>query len=218
MSVTSTLAGPATAPTPTRRLTSTVAVLGLAALLGLTWGVATSFLQTVLPQPFAGLANAVSPWLVVPFVVGARARSRGTALVAGLLACVLQVVGYYVTADLRGFGLSITSIAEWIVTGVVGGPVFGLAGHLWRTAAGRLRGLGEALLVAVWATEAVVSYGIRLHYVGDALVFGSVAVALLVTVGRRPGPLRATLRWLAVTVPAGAAGMLALEPLLRLVG
>lgn len=214
--MTSTVADPPA--DPTRRAAPTPVVVALAALAGLAWGAATSFLQTVLPAPVQGLANAVSPWLVVPFLVGARSRTRGVAVLAGLLACVLQVVGYYVTADLRGFGVSVTSVAEWIVTGVVGGPVFGLAGHLWRTATGRLRGLGEALLVGVWATESVVGYAVRLGYVADALVFGAVAVALLLTVGRRPGPLRATLRWLAVTLPAGAAGMLLLDPLLQVVG
>lgn len=217
-SMTSTTTTPGTLPATPARWRPPLAVLAGAVVLGLGWGAATSYLQTVLPDPVAGLANAVSPWLVVPFVVGARSRTRGLAVAAGLLACVLQVAGYYATSHLRGFGVSTGTVVEWAAVGVVGGPVFGLAGHLWRTASGRLRGLGAALLVAVWAVEAVVGYGIRLGYVDDAVVFGAVAVTLLLTVGRRPGPLRATARWLAVTVPVGAVGMLLLDPLLSAFG
>ncbi|AEE47173.1 hypothetical protein Celf_3056 [Cellulomonas fimi ATCC 484] len=196
-------------------VTHTVRVVLLAATLGLAWGAATSFLQTVLPDPVSGLANAVAPWLVVPFVVGARARGDGTAAAAGLLACALQVVGYYVTSDLRGYGVATATVLAWTVTAALGGPLFGIAGRTWLTGEGRRRGLGEALLVGVWFTEAVVGFGVRLHYYDDAVVFALVAALLLLTLGRRPGPLTATLRWLAAVVPAGAVGMLLLDPLLR---
>src|SRR6478752_1935118 len=103
-------------PTPAPGLPAP-GVLAAAVGAGLVVGALTSFGQTVLGGTwFAGLANAVSPWLVASFLV----------------------------ADLRGFGVGASSVAVWAVSGVVGGPVFGWAGRLWRTAAGRWRGLGPA--------------------------------------------------------------------------
>jgi len=173
---------------------------------GLVVGALTSFGQTVLGGGFAGLANAVSPWLVAPFLVGALARRGWVAALAGVLVCAAEVAGYYVTADLRGFPVGATSIAVWVVSGVVGGPVFGAAGRLWRTAVGRWRGLGPALLVGCWLAEAVVTYAIVLRYGGEALVFGVVAALLVPVLGCAGRQTGALLRWLPVAALVGAAG------------
>jgi hypothetical protein len=49
------------------------------------------------------VANAVSPWLVTPFLVGAFTRRTVLAAFVGLLTCAAHVAGYYLVADLRGF-------------------------------------------------------------------------------------------------------------------
>jgi hypothetical protein len=176
--------------------------------VGLAVGAVTSGAQTLLGgSALAGLANAVSPWVVAPFLLGATGSGRRSAAALGVLTCVAEVAGYYVTAALRGFGVGWAPVLLWVAAGLVAGIVFGLAGHSWRTTVGRERGLGAALLVAVWACEAVVTY------VGHAVVFGAVAVLLLVLLGRSRGQLTAVLRWLVPAVGLGVAGLLGLQAL-----
>ena len=198
-------------PTPAPGLPAP-GVLAAAVGAGLVVGALTSFGQTVLGGTwFAGLANAVSPWLVASFLVGALARRWWVAALAGLLACVGQVAGYYLVADLRGFGVGASSVAVWAVSGVVGGPVFGWAGRLWRTAAGRWRGLGPALLAGCWLAEAVVTYAVALRSWGDAAVFAVVAALLVPLLGRVGGQTRAVLHRLPAAALVGAAGFAAVH-------
>ena len=139
-----------------RRPDAALVALGL----GVGVGVGTSLLQAHLDFPWLALVNAASPWLTTAFVAGALQPRLGRALWVGLAATVLEVAAYYLTAELRGFGVSASYLTLWTLCAVVGGPLFGAAGHLWRRAAPA--GLGAALLVAAWASEAVVVYGLRL--------------------------------------------------------
>lgn len=132
----------------------------------------------------------------------------------GVVTAVAEVAGYYLTAAVRDFGVSAWWVAVWAVAGLVAGVVFGLAGHSWRTATGRERGLGAALLVAVWACEAVVTYGVVLGYLDDAAVLGAVAVLLFVLLGRRGRQHVAVLVWRVPAPVVGVAGMLTLHALL----
>ncbi|GGC17110.1 DUF6518 family protein [Cellulomonas carbonis] len=187
----------------------------LASSAGLGVGGLTSLGQTLLGSTaFAGLGNAVSPWLVLPFAVGALARRDGHASAAGLLACVAQVFGYYLVAHLRGFGVSNAFLIIWAVAGVLGGPLFGWAGRAWRTATGRVRGLGPALLVGCWVSEAIVTYLVVLRYGSEAAVFGAVAAVLTVLLGVAGRQLRSLLTWLPAACLLGGAGFAALHTLL----
>ncbi len=134
---------PPSGPTETRRRRVVAVVAAL--VLGVVIGVLTSVLQGRLDFPWLALVNAASPWLTTAFVAGALQPRLRTALWAGLGATMLQVVAYYATADLRGFGVSARYLTLWSACAVAGGPVFGVAGHLWRRAAPA--GLGAALLV-----------------------------------------------------------------------
>uniref|UniRef100_UPI001E30791F DUF6518 family protein n=1 Tax=Cellulomonas hominis TaxID=156981 RepID=UPI001E30791F len=187
-------------------------VLAIAVGAGLVVGALTSLGQTLLGGTwFAGLANAVSPWLVASFLVGALARRGWVAALAGLVACAAEVAGYYLVADLRGFAVGASSVAVWVVAGVVGGPVFGWAGRLWRTGTGRWRGLDPALLVGCWLAEAVVTYAVALRYWGDAAVFTAVAALLVPALGRVGAQTRDLLRWLPAAAAVGAAGFAAVH-------
>lgn len=190
--------------------------LAVALTVGLAVGAATSMAQTLLGgSALAGLANAVSPWVVAPFLLGATAGGhRRAAAGFGIVTAVAEVAGYHLTAAVRDFGISPYWVAVWAVAGLAAGVVFGLAGHSWRTATGHERGLGAALLVAVWACEAVVTYGVVLGYLDDAAVFGAVAVLLFVLLGRRERQHAAVLAWLAPALVVGVAGMLTLHALL----
>ena len=115
----------------------------LVAAAGLSVGVATAIGQTYLDGALNALVNSVSAWLVAAFLVGSTMRTDRGAAVAGLCVCALQLVGYYVVAELRGFPLGGPAlIVFWFGCAVVGGPVFGLAGRRWRLESPR--GLGAA--------------------------------------------------------------------------
>ncbi|GAA4621928.1 DUF6518 family protein [Cellulomonas oligotrophica] len=173
--------------------------------LGLAVGVATSFLQTWLPAPFTALANGVAPWLVAPFVVGLRlARGWWSAPLLGVLACVAQVAGYYLTSDLRGFAVGSAFVVVWTVAGVVGGAAFGAAGLLHRAAQGRLVGLGAATVGAVWGAEALVTFTIVLGYHREAVVHAAVGLALLLLLAGSRRQIRPALAWLVPILALGA--------------
>jgi len=176
----------------------------VALAVGVAVGVLTSFLQTHLEFPWLALVNAASPWLTTAFVAGALQSRLPTAMVVGLAATTLEVVAYYVTSDLRGFDVSMGSATMWSLCAVVGGPIFGAAGHVWWRATPA--GLGAALMVAAYASEAVVAYHFRLGYSSTALLFGVVALLLAVGLGRHRSQYPALARWLLPTFLAGAAG------------
>jgi hypothetical protein len=187
----------------------------VAVVVGSGVGVLTSAAQTWLGNTaVAGLANGVSPWVMAPFFLGSRGRDRRSAALLGLLACLAEVAGYYVAAALRGFAISPLFAGVWVAAAIVAGPVFGLGGHSWRTAAGRESGLGAALLVAVWACEATVTYAVVLGYFADAAVFGAIAVGLFAVLGLRGNQHLAVLAWLLPALLLGASGMLVLHTLL----
>ena len=180
----------------------------LALAVGVVVGVLTSLLQTQLDFPWLALVNASSPWLTTAFVAGALQSRPVTAVLVGVAATTLQVVAYYVTADVRGFGVSMTYVLVWSLCAVVGGPIFGLAGHVWWRAAPA--GLGAALLVAAYASEAVVAYHFRLGYSSTVWLFGAIAFFLAVGLGRHRRQYPALSLWLLPTFIAGAAGHAAL--------
>ena len=66
-------------------------------VVGLGLGVVTQVLQSVLPTGWSQAANAISPWLLVAFFIGAAMPDQGSAVVAGLATLVLALVGYYAT-------------------------------------------------------------------------------------------------------------------------
>ena len=180
----------------------------LALALGIAVGVLTSLLQKYLDYPWLALVNAASPWLTTAFVAGALQSRLSTAAVVGVAATLLQVIAYYVTADLRGFGVSTTYVVLWSLCAVVGGPIFGAAGHIWWRAAPA--GVGAALLVAAYASEAVVAYHFRLGYSSTAWLFGAIALLLAVGLGSHRSQYPALARWLLPTFIAGVTGHAAL--------
>lgn len=200
----------------------TPVALGLALLVGLVWGAATSGLQTVLPWPFSGLANAVSPWVAPAFAIGALSRRSWVAAAAGVLVCIGEVGGYYATSAVRDFGVNPSMVALWVATALIGGPLFGAAGWYWRRAQSlRWTGAASALMGGVFLTEGAVTYGIYLQYTGDAVVFCVLGALLVVALGatapavraaRTPGRgLGAATLWLLVVLPLGAAGQVLLQ-------
>lgn len=105
----------------------------MVAIGGLAVGVATSYLQGVLPGASNTLANSGAVWSAVGFglVVAAALRSW-PASVAGGIALLGEVAGYYVIASpLRGFASSTSERVIWVAAAVVIGPVVGWAAGWW---------------------------------------------------------------------------------------
>jgi hypothetical protein len=179
---------------------------------GLLVGALSSIGQAKLDGTLDAFANSTSTWLVAPFLVGSLAATRRGGAAAGVATCAAQLVGYYIVAHLRGVGTTDSLVAFWVGCALVGGPVFGLAGTLWRTSAPGRKGLGMAVLAGVFVAEGLYAYWHQLHhYLTGALWIGiGAALALLSSRGRV-----VQLRWLGVTIPLGVAGEVVLTASLR---
>jgi hypothetical protein len=206
MSITTTLAptgdlGPS--PTTPDGAGSRTMRLCVLVAIGLGVGIATALLQAQLGAPWASLVNAASPWLVGAFVVGTMWAKARSAAFAGLVVCLLELIGYYATAGVRGYSASHTELAFWGICGVVGGPALGAAGWLWWRGPGRLQGLGPAILAASFLSEAAIGYGWRLRYLSTAVLFASLGVAVIALLGIRRHQHADVAKWLAAALPVG---------------
>jgi len=185
------------------------AAVGLA--VGIAVGIATSFAQTGLSGVWQALANAASPWLAGAFVAGLLQRKWRWSVVAGLGCCLFEVLSYYAMTAARGFPESTKEIVFWSVAAVIGGPVFGWAGHAWRCNRSRLRTLGGACLPSTFLGEALGTYGIRLGYWDDVLLYGLIGAGLLCLLARTS---RHLVFLIGATVVATGIGLLLYGPLL----
>jgi hypothetical protein len=177
----------------------------LTLIAGLATGALTSFGQSHLNGTLGPFVNSVSAWLIVPFLLGTLMRTPRGAAAAGLTAALLQLVGYYVTARLRGYPAGGSIIVFWTACAVLGGPLFGLAAHLGWRGGRRWRGIGLAALAAVFLAEGVWAYLHEQRRYGAAGLWIGIALglALLIPRGRE-------LRWLGLAVPLALLGEIAL--------
>ncbi len=129
--------------------------LGLLVLVvGLAAGVVTQVAQSVLPTGWSQAANAISPWLLVAFLVGSVMPARPSAALAGAATLVLALVGYYATTTIRyGIGGGTGALVFWGLGALVGGPIFGLAGQAWRRGPDRSSAGALGLLAAAFVGE-----------------------------------------------------------------
>ena len=182
---------------------------GVVAVAGLATGVLTQLGQGVLPYPSSQAANAISPWLLVAFLVGSTMPSMPRAAAAGIGTLALALVGYVAMILLRyGYGMSTGSLVFWGLGAVVGGPVFGAAGRAWRAGSQRQRAAALGLLVAVAVAEGIYNAVVLEHpAVGAGFVVAGLLVPLVL------GRSREDRTWAYVAaIPAlglGALGYLA---------
>jgi hypothetical protein len=119
-------------------------------LLGAFFGRAISLIPAPSAQTVFWLANLSSPWLVLSFLAGSIQLSFRWAVLAGLVADVSCVVGFYagfLTLDRQRLGLEpslpliqvglvsvsrwLIFIAPWVLYAVAAGGIFGVAGYWW---------------------------------------------------------------------------------------
>jgi Family of unknown function (DUF6518) len=177
----------------------------LVAVVAVGVGVVTSVLQKYLNAPWDSLVNAASPWLTPMFLLAVLWRRPRMAALAGLATGLLELVGYYVTASVRGYPAGHAILLFWGLCAVVGGPAFGAAGWMWWNRRDWRGALGASALPAAFFAEALVAYGIRLHYGSSAILFavlGAGAAAALGLLRHQPGPV---VKWLLLTFPVGVA-------------
>jgi predicted membrane protein len=184
-----------------------VARAGCVAVVGLVVGALTSFGQTYLDGPSNAFVNSASAWLIAPFFVGASMPTRRGAAAAGIGVCSFQLVGYYLTAHVRGFPASQALVAFWAVCAVVGGPIAGVGGRLWRAERPPLRGLGAAVLASAFLAEGLWVYFHELHYEGTAALWIAIGIGVAAALGRGPRDWA----WLAATVPVAVLAEVALS-------
>jgi hypothetical protein len=183
----------------------------LSVAAGLAVGVLTSFGQGVLSGAGNAFVNSASAWLVVPLAVGMLFPRARSAAWAGLICCLLQLVGYDITAVLRGFAVSTSVESFWGACALIGGPLFGIAGHLWRFGPATRRALGPSALAAAFVAEGAWNYVHTLQRpVTGALWIGIGAAIALAGLRGRQG-----WRWLALTLPLGLLAEIALTQILR---
>jgi len=134
---------------------SNVRLVIVAVFIGLGVGALTQIGQSVLPDGFSQLANSISPWVTVAFVMGALlAPTARWAALAGFLTLVFALVGYYALVWVRfGYTGGGSSLILWSLGAIAGGLVLGPAGWSWRNTRDWRRIAAIALLAAVYVAE-----------------------------------------------------------------
>lgn len=108
-----------------------LARLSCGAAVGIGVGVLTLWLQGVLPDTLNLLANSGAVWTVVAVAAAAVfGGSRGISVVAGLLALVGEVAGYYwCAAPWQGISVTQSEQFLWTAAALLLGPIAGLVGQ-----------------------------------------------------------------------------------------
>ena len=134
-------------------------VVGAAVLTGAVFGPLDLAGQVHTPYPFANLFNSPAVWAALAFVVGIRVRDLPRATVGAVVATVVAVETYYL-ADVVVRGADTSNLTSptacvWIVLGIGAGVVFGTAGGVVTHRTRWRRVVAQALLPAVFASEAI---------------------------------------------------------------
>jgi hypothetical protein len=148
---------------------------------GLATGALTQIGQSALPDDWSQLANAITPWLLVAFLLGSAMPDTRWAVSAGAGALLLALVGYYGMVQLKyGYGGGTGAWIFWGLGALVGGPVFGVAGHWWRGPVHRRRAIAIGLLGAVAVAEGAYNVLVVDHpTVGTAFIVVGLLVPLV---------------------------------------
>jgi len=127
------------------------------------FGAAVSTIPSPSSTTLFWVGNFSAPWAVLPFIAGWAQRSWKTAALAGLLADLACVVGFYanfLTLDPRQLGLPASApltmllwttvsrwilfAAPWLLLAVAAGTLYGLIGAWWGRSRARLAGAALA--------------------------------------------------------------------------
>lgn len=168
-------------------------------------GVLSLLAHEYLPAGPDLIGHSAALWLAFAFYLGARSERAVDAVAAGGFGLIGVVLSYYGALLLF---LGRTDFANtqkfWLLASVVGGPIFGCLGYLYRSRRAVLSGFAAAALGAVFIAEAV-NYR-RLSDLGVALgVETSVGLVLPFALARSRRQTLATLAWLPLLLLVGLA-------------
>ncbi|GGN07984.1 DUF6518 family protein [Streptomyces fuscichromogenes] len=189
-----------------------------AAVGGLAFGVLTNLAQGWLPGAWNQLANSGAVWSTAAFAAGALLAHRRTlsrAVTCGLAAEVGLVVGYYGYAEFGRDGMgSLFFPLVWLAMACVAGPLFGVAGHWWRSGRdARRRTVGLAAFAGLFGSEGLMA-ALDLHHASQAWTcFAVFALVPLLMAGTN----RERVRSLALAAPCALLAYAAIDLPLQLV-
>lgn len=179
-------------------------------VVGLGFGALTSFLQSHFDSPWLSLVNSATPWLVPAFLLCARCRWLASAALVGITVTLAELVGYVLTASLRGYPASVAITVFWGVCALLGGQVFGAAGRLWYRSRRFRSALGASVLAASFLAEGTVTYALRLGYLSSAALFWILGGVTILLLGMLRKNTTLTLLWVGATLPVAMIGELLL--------
>jgi hypothetical protein len=129
------------------------------------------------------------------------------AAVAGVVAELLLVIGYYVTQSAQGVPHATATAVGWALAGIVAGIVFGVAGAWWRASGPPRSTAAVAVLAGVLVSEGLVR-AVRFPWQGPSgVLMAAVGVALVVVLGRSWRERLVVAGLLVAVVPLGLLGV-----------
>jgi Family of unknown function (DUF6518) len=143
-----------------REVGSTPWLWPLVVTAGAVVGAASTYPYYFVPGPAHILGNSAAIWLLLAFVSGVAASRPIRGAVAGTLLLVALVVTFFAISHLI---YSVEHVARltmfWLCTALVGGPIFGLSGAVWRGGDAVWRGVTAALVGSTFVSEAIAFQG-----------------------------------------------------------
>ena len=118
-------------------------------------------------QVVRALGNVPSPWLALAFLIGAVIARPSWGALAGAAVLCLAVGTYYVAINLSGDREGIPlrgALTGWLAVALVAGPIFGLAGSIWRRGPSALRPFAVGILTGALLGEFAYFSGGELRY------------------------------------------------------
>ena len=189
------------------RVAPVLRALGLAGLIGVIAGVATSYVEGVVGAP--AWSHSVAPWAMVTTGVGLVLRDRWqVAVTAGLVTQLGLLVGFFWSQPtFAGAPVATQAVATYAVVALVVGPFFAGAAGFLRDPRVVTRTLGLGIVSAPWVADGVRMMASALDQdprIATRLVAGAtlltigIALPLMIT-----GSPRDSLRNLGVVVGLG---------------
>jgi len=119
-------------------------------------GIVSLLAHEYLPAGPDLIGHSAALWLAFAFYLGARSKHGVDAVATGMFSLIGVVLVYYGSLRLS-FGRTDFPTVEkfWFLAAVVGGPIFGGLGYLYRSRRAVLSGFAAAALGAVFIAEAV---------------------------------------------------------------
>jgi hypothetical protein len=156
------------------------------ALAGLALGAASVYPYVYTAGPLHLLGNSAAVWLLAAFGVGAYAGRPARGAIAGTVLLVATVLAFFATYKALYPDNHVGRVAAfWLGTAVVGGPVFGLAGGVWRSGDAVRRGIAAAIVGGAFVAEAIAFKPVTGEVWRWFEIAGGVVLCLLLATGRR---------------------------------